>query len=317
MMKLHSMNSETTRGQGEDRARQVRHLRRLSSKWLVGGLVMAAITVYAGNAYCGEAGPVQFPILGIGFTQVLRLTVVAHPPSPNFAATGCIAQLGFANLQGNLLPAVQKTVNLLPGQADFLDFPGSSVLTTLGQRIELRPISVITPDPATGMGTDCDFFAEIFDPASGFSRVYADPGPTQMPGNEGDFPLMGVAFGQVLRLTAVAADPEPQISPSAETITPGPCVVSLGFVDINGTPHPPNPNLTLNPGQGGYVDFVASSTVKQVGQRALVRPVLTVESVPGADPCLGVQSSAEIFVRLTGGTWSERDPGPNGVPAVQ
>jgi hypothetical protein len=238
---------------------------------------------------------------------VLRLTVVAHPPSPNLAATGCIAQLGFADIQGNQIPAVQKTVNLLPGQADYLDFPASSTLTTLGQRIELRPLAEITPDPATGQGSDCLFSAEIYDAASGFSRVYVDPGPDNLPGSEGIFPLMGVAFGQVLRFTAVTRNPDPT----------GPCLVTLGFVDQNGTARPPSPNLTLNPGQGGYVDLFASQMVRQVGQRVLVRPVLTVESVPGADPCLGVQSSAEIFVRLTGGTWSEKAPGPPGVPAVQ
>jgi hypothetical protein len=314
-MKIHDVNSETMHMEG-GKQRPGQHVRCPGSRWLV-GFLMVAMTLIAGKAYCIDLGPVNFPILGIGVTQTLRLTVVAHPPSPNFAATGCIAQLGFADLQGNLLPAVQKTVNLLPGQADFLDFPGSSALTTLGQRIELRPIPVITPDPATGMGTDCDFFAEIFDPASGFSRVYADPGPNQMPGNEGDFPLMGVAFGQVLRFTAVTINPGPISSLTGEIVQPGPCAVTLGFVDASGTERPPSPNLTLNPGQGGYVDFVASSTVTQIGQRALVRPVLTVESVPGADPYLGVQSSAEIFVRLTGATWSERQPGPIGEPAAQ
>jgi hypothetical protein len=292
------------------------HARGPNSKWLT-GFLMVLMAFSAANAYCGDTGPVQFPILGIGLTQTLRLTVVAHPPSPNFSATGCIAQLGFSDLQGNSLPTVQKTVNLLPGESDFLDFPGSSALTALGQRIELRPIPIITADPTTGGGADCIFSAEIYDPASGFSRVYADPGPNQMPGNEGDFPLMGVAFGQVLRFTAVTINPGPISSPTGEIVQPGPCAVTLGFVDASGTERPPSPNLTLNPGQGGYVDFVASSTVTQIGQRALVRPVLTVESVPGADPCLGVQSSAEIFVRLTGATWSERQPGPIGEPAVQ
>jgi hypothetical protein len=307
-MRLFDEDSELVYKQGEHQTGPGPQARGTNSNWLA-GFLLVTMAFCAGNAYCGDTGPVQFPILGIGLTQTLRLTVVAHPPSPNFDATGCIAQLGFSDLQGNSLPAVQKTVNLLPGQAGFLDFPGSSALTALGQRIELRPIPIITPDPTTGEGVDCIFSAEIYDPASGFSRVYTDPGPNNLPGNEGLFPLMGVAFGQVLRFTAVA-DAEPQISPSGGTITPGPCGVALGFVDINGTPHPPSPNLTMNPGQGGYVDFVASSTVTQLGQRVLLRPVLTVESVPGADPCLGVQSSAEIFVRLTGGTWSEKNPGP-------
>jgi hypothetical protein len=315
-MNLRVMNGKMVLGREVKQTGLRPHARGPNSKWLT-GFLMVMMAFFAGNAFCGDIGPIQFPILGIGRTQTLRLTVLAHPPSPNFSATSCIAQLGFADLQGDLLPAVQKTVNLLPGQADFLDFPGSSALTALGQRMELRPIPIITPDPTTGGGADCIFSAEIYDPASGFSRVYTDSGPINLPGNEGLFPLMGVAFGQVLRFTAVAADAEPQISPSGGTITPGPCAVTLGFVDASGTERPPSPNLTLNPGQGGYVDFVASSTVTQIGQRALVRPVLTVESVPGADPFLGVQSSAEVFVRLTGATWSERQPGPIGEPAVQ
>ncbi|MGE5326899.1 MAG: hypothetical protein ACM3NO_07655, partial [Deltaproteobacteria bacterium] len=284
-------------------------------------VLFSVLVFFSPIAFGRQPGPQGFPLLGIGLTQTLRLTAVARPPSPNFAATGCIAQLGFADIQGNQVPAVQKIVNLLPGQSDFLDFPASSSLTTLGQRIELRPLAETTPDPATGMGADCAFFAEIFDPASGFSRVYRQPGPTGVPGDVLTFPLMGIALGQVLRLSAVTRDPGPQQSPTGETITPGPCMVTLDFVDANGVRvgRDPGPSqLTLNPGQGGSLDLPAAGMVLLLSQRALVRPVVQVDSVPGAaNQCIGVDASAEIFLRLTGATWSMCGPGPGSIPAVQ
>jgi hypothetical protein len=279
-------------------------------------LVAAGAVIFAGSAYGANPGPVQFPILGIGLGQTLRLTAVGKPPNLNFSPTGCIAELGFVDTSENPVAVnpgpVNKTVNLQPGQADYLDFPASQVLRTLGQRIELRPLPTVTPDPASGAGSDCDFFAEEFDAASGFSRVYRNPGPAGMPGDFGTFPLMGVALGQVLRLTAVTISPGPIGSPDGGT--PGPCQVTLDFVDRSGAPvgRDPGPiSFTFDPGQGGFLDIAAAGLVSQIGQRALIRPVITVDSVPGANPCMGVTGSAETFVRLTGATWSQISPGPS------
>jgi hypothetical protein len=70
---------------------------------------------------------------------------------------------------------------------------------------------------------------------------------------------MGVAFGEVLRLNAVAKDPRPVGSPTAAAdLPPGPCVLTLGFVDAAGVQANPGPlQITLNPGEGGFVDLPA------------------------------------------------------------
>lgn len=72
---------------------------------------------------------------------------------------------------------------------------------------------------------------------------------------------------------------------------------------------PPPVGITLLPGQGGFQDIVPTGLTR-LGQRALLRPVVTVDSAAGADACQGVIASAEIFDRLTGGTWSQSNPGP-------
>jgi hypothetical protein len=223
--------------------------------------------LFAGIAFGKDPGPSQFPIIGIGLGQTLRLTAVAKDPGPVGApATGCVATLGFVDLDGvQKQPGpINKPVSLAPGQSDFLDFPASLLLRRFSERAELRPVVSFT---AAGGATDCAFFAEVFDQFSGFSQVYVNPGPVQLPGETGTFPLMGVAFGQVMRLTAVAKDPGPVSDPA------GACVVRLGFVDRNGVQPGPVQSLTLDPGEGGFLDIAAAGIVTRFGQRALIRPV--------------------------------------------
>ncbi len=156
------------------------------------------------------------------------------------------------------------------------------------------------------------FAAELFDQLSGFSQVFSQPGPQQLPGDPATFSLMGVAFGEVLRLNAVAVNPGPTQSPTAATVAPGPCVVTLGFVDAAGVQVGPGPiQITLNPGEGGFLDLPAVQLVSRFGRRALVRPTVMVESMAGADACAGVASAAELF-DVFGHTWAASTPSLTG-----
>ena len=138
-------------------------------------------------------------------------------------------------------------------------------------------------------------------------NVFASqPGPTQ-------FPLVGIGVGQTLRLNAVAKNPGPVQAPTAgigaDDLPPGPCFVTLGFVNAAGVQVQPGPTqIMLNPGEGGFVDLPAVQLVGRFGRRALVRPTVMVESIPGADACAGVASAAEIF-DVFGRTWAEASPG--------
>jgi hypothetical protein len=260
----------------------------------------AAVVFSAGTSLAADPGPIQFAPIGIGLGQTLRLTAVAADPGPtSVPGAGCTAVLGFGSQDPG---PIGKSVTLSPGQSDFLDFPASMAPTRFGQRVEVQPFT-------TG---NCHFFAEIFDQLTGFSQVLADPGPVQMPGgNPAAFSLLGVAVGQVLRLNAVAVDPGPVQTPGGGLVPPGPCLVTLGFVDRNGVRvGPALQNMTLNPRHSGFLDFPASLMVNQFGKRAEVRPTLMVAPSSAAGACAGVLASAETFDTLSGRTWAEVDPGP-------
>jgi hypothetical protein len=207
-----------------------------------------------------------------------------------------------------------QQINLLPGQATFIDLPSQALVTRLGMHAEARPEVTFTPS-ADGGDTDCLFEAEIFDQGTGFTQVLVDPGPMQLPGaSPATFSLLGLAFGQVLRLSAVERDPGPSQSPTGDpAVPPSPCVVTLGFVDRNGTPVGVNPgpiSVDLLPGQATFIDLPAVQFVHRIGDRAEVRPTLLVNSKPPNPNCPGVVASAETFGSLGGRTWSEIDPGP-------
>ena len=119
---------------------------------------------------------------------------------------------------------------------------------------------------------------------------------------------MGVAFGQVARLNAVARPPNPNADPTLGS----PCRVTLGFVGRDGMPVGLDPGpISINPGQATFLDLPASLLVDTLGQRAEVRPTVMVESVPGMNACRGVSSLAETFDVVTKQTWAAMSPGPH------
>src|SRR5260370_41192551 len=94
-------------------------------------------------------GTTRFGMVGVALQETLRLNVVAaYPPTP------CIAQLGFRDANGQPQPNPDKTVNLNPGQAAFLDVSATTPRMTFGHRVELRPIVSLTlgagPTPSHG-----------------------------------------------------------------------------------------------------------------------------------------------------------------------
>lgn len=102
------------------------------------------------------------------------------------------------------------------------------------------------------------------------------PGPSQ-------FAMVGIAWGQTLRLNAVAYPPSP-------------CDVQLSFADIAGNPIGSSSTLTLVPGQGAFLDLNANLLIRP-GQRVEVRPVLT--PIPGG-VVAGCGASAEVYDNFFG-----------------
>lgn len=81
----------------------------------------------------GFAPSPEFGMLGVTVLQTARLNVVAYPPDP------CIGQLSFVNSSG-VQVGNASNVQLAPGQGAFLELPGSTLVTKLGQRAEVQPI---------------------------------------------------------------------------------------------------------------------------------------------------------------------------------
>jgi hypothetical protein len=113
------------------------------------------------------------PIFGleaVAWGQVLRLNVVAYPPTPV-----CIAQLSFVDKSGNPAGPAPRTVNLSSGHADFLDVAGAQLVSQFGQRAELRPVVAILPGAAAPSA--CVATAEVYDQFSGRTWVWVNPEP--------------------------------------------------------------------------------------------------------------------------------------------
>ncbi len=107
-----------------------------------------------------------FGTLGVTLFETARLNVVAVP-----FYLPCVGTLSFADKYGNQL-GNSLNVNLSPGQATFLDLPGSTVVTGLGQRAEVHPIVTLSSSPA---GNACLASTEIYLNATGSTIVYLSP----------------------------------------------------------------------------------------------------------------------------------------------
>lgn len=109
------------------------------------------------------ATPVEFGMLGVTELQTARLNVVAYPTEP------CIGQLSFVNAQG---AQVGNTLNvqLAPGQATFLDLPGTTLVTKLGQRAEVQPMLTVN-------NGSCAASTEVYLNGLGTTSVYYPPDP--------------------------------------------------------------------------------------------------------------------------------------------
>jgi hypothetical protein len=112
----------------------------------------------------------EFSTLGVTAFETVRLNVVAFPPDP------CVGQISFLNSDGELVGNALKNVNLQPGQAAFLDLPGSTLVTKLGQRAEVRPVISPTNNPAAAPNA-CVVSAEVYTNVLGTTTSYYPPDP--------------------------------------------------------------------------------------------------------------------------------------------
>ena len=271
------------------------HLPNSSLKSLAGATLAFALSAPGLYSQSAPGSAVQFGMIGLGPGQTLRLNINAFPPDPIYPPNPfCIAQVGFANNSGSPVGST-KTVNLGSGQGDFLDLDASTLLYPPHPiRAEVRPVVTMLPSPGGGTPA-CLANAEILDTFSGFSLVLV-PGAIAWP-SDPIFGLMGLAWGQVLRLNIVAFPPNPL------------CVAQLSFVDKSGNPAGPAPKMvTLSSGHADFLDVAGASLVPHFGQRAELRAVVTI--IPSAAAPPACVATAEVYDQFSGRTWALLDPGP-------
>jgi hypothetical protein len=234
-------------------------------------------------------------MVGLAAGQVLRLNVVAYPPSP------CRATIGFLNSNGQVpQPLPDKTVSLNPGEAAFIDLPASVLGIQFGGRREFQPVVTLFPQPepdANAAPNACGASVEVFDAFTGFSLVAIPMSLPDLPNVAPQFGMAGIALGQVLRLNVVAFPPVP-------------CSATIGFRTSNGQVPQPTPDKTvyLNPGEAAFIDLPAGALGLQFGQRAELQPVVTLQPAPnGSSSC---RATAEVYDRFSGRTWTLLQPIP-------
>jgi hypothetical protein len=269
-----------------------------SLKSLAGAALAFALSTPALYSQVPSGSAVDFGMIGLAPSQTLRLSIIAFPPDPVYPPEPiCIAQLGFANSSGGPVGPT-KTVNLGPGQGDSLGLKGGTLALPFGGRAEVRPVVTLLPSPGGGASA-CLANAEILDSFSGFSLVLA-PGAIAYPPIP-IFPLLGVAWGQVLRLNLVAWPPNP--------LAPAICIAQLSFVDKSGNPAGPAPKVVnLSEGHSDFLDVAGERLVAQFGQRAELRPVVTI--APNAAAPSVCAATAEVYDRFSGRTWAWATPEP-------
>jgi len=242
---------------------------------------------------------------GLGAVQRLHLVAgpVAPPPGGPVQLT-----LGFVDLNGNRVGPRLTTPPLSPGQTESLDLDTDTLITRIGQRVEVRP--VITAQNPTGVPVEItlESTSEVVDKLTGFGTVLAR---TVDSGNgPPTFGLQGIAGGETLRLTALARD---------AGATAFNCVAQLSFADKNGNPIGPTMPVNLSSGMGASLDLDANILGLRLGQRIDVQPIVTLtSSVPGAVPTGSVcEASAEVFDHFTGRTHTDQGASTTALPAVQ
>jgi hypothetical protein len=248
------------------------------------GFLLAVVTANVTLAQVPPtSGPTNFPMVGIARGQTLLLNLVAFPPTP------CSAQLGVQDSNGTVV-GLSQNLQLLPGQSAVLAVNGNSLTTAFGQRVELLP-TVTGPD-GTMPSAACVATAEVIDNFLGAATVLA-PGAVGFPPAP-VFGMLGVTLFQTVRLNVVAFPPTP-------------CIGQIGFSDRNGTPTGPSKavQLSAGPGQATFLDLPGNALVSAFGQRAEVRPVVTV--IGGA--CI---ASTEVYNNGVGATAVYFPPTPCG-----
>jgi hypothetical protein len=229
----------------------------------------------------GKAQPLQFPPVGLGHDQTLRVYV--HPPSP------CIVDVLIAENSGAPVEHLQFTLEGVLISSVSLN--GNQVTPSLGARAELIVTVTYMPPAGTGNGCAGPASVEIDDIANATTLAIA---PVAVPLGPPQFGPAGMGFLQTVRLNILAHPP-------------GPCYGVLSFQDANGNPIGAPKTVSLSAGTADFLDLTSQTAGVGFLGHAEVQPIFT--PAPGTAPsmCTG---SVEVFDQLTGWSRTLIPPGP-------
>jgi hypothetical protein len=170
------------------------------------------------------------------------------------------AQIGFVNAEtGALLgPLTPITANPGPTQLQSVDLNLTPFAGALGQRIEVQPVIVQSPNAAGEANPGPQQISgtvQMLDALTGFETVLAplaqpggSVGTNPGPANVSALSPQILAGGQTMRFDVVAAGPDP-------------CVAQVAFNDANGNPLVPSTTVNLPSGTGTTVDLNAEAVI--------------------------------------------------------
>jgi hypothetical protein len=226
----------------------------------------------------------QSLLVGGGYGQTARLVITAGDPIPTESG-GCAATARI--LTRLLLPAAERSFDLRPGQAGFVQVNLNSLAGSPGRRVELLPaVTVLTGRCAASI--------EIFDNATGRTSASA---PVLLLPASGALPSIGPALGQIVRVGVIRGfDPQPEPPAAA-------CTGVIGFTDAAGNRVGPSRAIDLPPGGSTVLDLDAGLLLPAVGEshrlRRFVQPKLLLPASGGGDTS-GCTASVQLIDRLTG-----------------
>ena len=243
----------------------------------------------------------------VGLGPVQRLHLVAGPVSPAPGGPVELA-LGFTDLNGNPVGPTLTSQPLSAGQTASLDLDADTLISRLGERIEVRPVVKTVQLPgAPPAPTALMITSEVRDNLTGIGTVLA-PGLMAAPGHSPPtFVPQGLAGGETMRLNVSAYS------------TNNPCLAILSFADSNGDPVGPSMPVNLNPGMSTSLDLNSGTLGLAIGQVTNVQPIVTLTPpVTAGPPDQSVcAASSEVFDRLTGRTHTYQAGSTTRLPAVQ
>ncbi len=228
----------------------------------------------------------------------------------NSAANVTLISLNMPN-NGSLLystqPALDDSLQVGDGLGSSGVSPGSDMFTVLLFHISTSPTFVVLTYTVSSPANAAKCFFE-----SGAGTVSVGPPWTHV-----QYPMTGIRLGQTLRLNVVAG---PVRIPG-----PGPCEAQLNIYDaanklVKSQAVSPPGNVEFDYSLRSALGGGRPVTRKEMRPEVILMPGTSVPGAPAAAACQAL-ATAEVYDDLTKSTSvitpGEKNPGPNGLPAVQ